>query len=447
MSGIISSWTTSAYPTQTYLKTVATDNVSDLTFSYTSAIERIVTETRIGKKISLSRVIRGVQATQTILSAQQVLATATADSIKAQATEAIFHASVNLDDLNFEENLYDTFLSRPANIIYLSLFALLFLYYTFMNVRSRYWWFNVTFWCGYALEFSGFLGRILSFTDWTNLNYFLLQFVSLTIAPAFIMAGVYFTFAQLVVVYGRHYSVLKPMWYTYLFISFDVISLVIQAIGGGMASQAQAQQKNGKAGTNVMIAGIAFQVVSMTVFLSLWFEFLNRVFFHDVKRIDSSNSLNKRSIGNFFKFLFNGKNADSYKRNTLEPYYNPKFNSIRVRKLLNFYPLAITIASIAIYIRCIYRVVELAQGWTGYLITHEVFLMTLDALMISIAGLIFVPFHPYFVFGAKNILNVSTIRNRLDNHPSEEEKINDRVEVETQSPHDSDTQFESQTEK
>jgi hypothetical protein len=34
-----------------------------------------------------------------------------------------------------------------------------------------------------------------------------------------------------------------------------------------------------------------------------------------------------------------------------------------------------------ILIRSIYRVVELAQGWRGTLITHEVYLFTLDSML------------------------------------------------------------------
>lgn len=56
-------------------------------------------------------------------------------------------------------------------------------------------------------------------------------------------------------------------------------------------------------------------------------------------------------------------------------------------------------ASLFIYVRCIYRVLELSEGWRGYLITHEAFILTLDALMVLLSCLTFIPFHPVFVFG------------------------------------------------
>lgn len=349
-----------------------------------------------------------------IISAEEVTATATDSLVLAQATQAIFENTVNLQALRREESFYDFRLNRPANIIYFAVFTFLFLYFLFMTIRSRYNWFNITFVCGYGLQFAGFLGRILGFIDDTDKNYFLLQYVPLTISPAFIMGGIYFLFAQMVITTSPKFLVLRPMWYSYFFITCDVLSLVVQAIGGGMASAATTNDEDTKPGTNVMIAGIVFQVVAMTVFLFFWFEFLHRLYFKNRNTIESTCTLKKRSVGNYIKLLLNTKAADRYKREELESYYTAKYHTIRERKLYNYYPFAITLAVILIYIRCVYRVVELAQGWSGYLISHEVFLMVLDAFMIAVSGLIFVPFHPLLVFGAHLVIKVKDVRKHKD---------------------------------
>ncbi|ODV80682.1 putative transporter or flippase transmembrane protein [Suhomyces tanzawaensis NRRL Y-17324] len=418
-------WTTSAWPTKTVLSSVNPTHTSALFSSLSSAAARAQTDTDPIDLISLSRIIRGAQASLSIISAEQVLATATADSIQAQATRAIFEQTVNLKDLAREENLYNMPLNHPANIIYLVVYAIIFAYITGMLVKSRYHWFNITFFCGYALEFAGFLGRVLSLTDNTNLQYYLLQYVPLTIAPAFIMAGIYFLFAQLVVIHGRKYSVLKPMWYSYFFIASDVLSLMVQAIGGGMASAASKDHKDTKPGTDVMIVGICIQVVAMTIFVVFWFEFLNRLFFKDSKDIKATTEspYTKRSFANFFRFLFNTKSSRDYRQMYQDSYYNQNFKSIRERKLLPYFPLALTIAVVLIYIRCVYRVVELAQGFTGYLVTHEVYLMVLDAFMIAISGLIFIPFHPVLVFGSTNLIKVATIKKNLDEKSTNDTRL------------------------
>ena len=50
-----------------------------------------------------------------------------------------------------------------------------------------------------------------------------------------------------------------------MFICFDVFSLVLQAAGGAIADTSKSPAA-GQSGINIMIAGLAVQVVSLTVF-------------------------------------------------------------------------------------------------------------------------------------------------------------------------------------
>ena len=105
----------------------------------------------------------------------------------------------------------------------------------------------------------------------TNLHRYL---VCLTIAPAFISATIYLCLARLIVVYGPHLARFSPRFYTITFICCDVLSLVLQAAGGGLAATGDAGSSSQQAGVNVMIAGLAFQVVSMTLFMALSIDFI-----------------------------------------------------------------------------------------------------------------------------------------------------------------------------
>ncbi|KAK6454532.1 putative transporter or flippase transmembrane protein [Scheffersomyces xylosifermentans] len=415
----MSSWTPSSIPTKTTLSSIDPTHAASLLSVVTSVVDRAKTETNYINLRQLSETIRGAEASLTIIGAEEVLATATDSSVKAKATEAIFNATLNLKALEWDQNLYGYVLSRPANIIYLVVFTICFFYVLGMVWKSRYHWFNITFCAGLGLEFAGFLGRVLSFSDDTNINFYLLQYVSLTIAPAFLMGGIYFLFAQVVVIHGRQYSILKPMWYSYLFIACDVLSLLIQAGGGGSASIASKNHTDTAPGTHTMIAGIVFQVVAMTVFLVFWFEFLQRIYFKNANAEPTDSPLAKKSIKNFFKLLFNAKEVREYRAQHLEKHYNIKFQTIRERKLFPWFPLAITGAVVAIYIRCVYRVVELAQGFSGYLISHEVYLMVLDALMIAICALIFIPFHPVWAIGTDNVVRLAHIKKNQDEKDSD----------------------------
>ena len=65
---------------------------------------------------------------------------------------------------------------------------------------------------------------------------------------------------------------------------------------------------------------------------------------------------------------------------------------IRVRKAVFPRKLKLLVATtslsvVAIFVRSVYRCVELLQGWTGYLITHEEYFIALDgALMVLAVG-------------------------------------------------------------
>lgn len=416
-------WTpTGGYPTSTptSLMSINPTHVSELSASLSKAIVSIATQTYIRDVVLLSEVIRGAEASLTVISAQQVLATATDALVQALATQAIVQAAYNLKKLDEDQNLYGHYLSRGGNIFFFALFTIIAIFNVGMLAISRYHWYNLTYICGFTLEFLGFLGRILSFTDDKNINYFLLQYICLTLSPAFIMGGVYFLFAQNVIVHGRQYSVLKPLWYSYFFVFCDVFSLLVQGLGGAMASIAAQRKLNTAPGTWTMFGGILFQVLAMSVFVIFWFEFITRMNFKDRKKVQSESKYKKKSVLNWIKMWINTKSTQTYKETELEQFYNPKYASVRARKLVPYYPLAISVAVLVIYIRCIYRVVELKQGFAGYLVTHEVFLMTLDALMIAIAGIIFIPFHPVFVFGRENILKLATIKRNNDEDRAKE---------------------------
>ncbi|GEQ66616.1 hypothetical protein JCM33374_g279 [Metschnikowia sp. JCM 33374] len=328
-----------------------------------------------------------------------------------QATDFISSTTVNLHHQLSKRNLYGFELNRAGNIIFLGLFTFIAVFNIIMVFRSKQVWYSVCFILGFVLEALGYLGRVLGFTNNSSMPFYILQSLCLTIAPAFIMAGIYFLFAQNVAVHGRKYSLLKPMWYSYFFIGTDVLSIFVQGAGGGMTSTASSNGKSTSLGNTIMFVGILIQIVAITFFLLFWFIFLGRTFFHDRHAVPGDNQYKKKSIGNYFKLLVNIPSARSYKLIQLDPFYNPQYQNIRYRALYSYYPLAVSLAVVLVYIRCVYRVVELKQGYSGYLMSHEIYLFVFDSLLIAETGLIFIPFHPMFVFGRDNVLTSKDIKN------------------------------------
>lgn len=58
-----------------------------------------------------------------------------------------------------------------------------------------------------------------------------------------------------VIAIGRQYSVLPPAWYTIIFVIVDVISIAIQASGGGLAASSLADDKESVRRTSLQTAG------------------------------------------------------------------------------------------------------------------------------------------------------------------------------------------------
>ena len=110
----------------------------------------------------------------------------------------------------------------------------------------------------------------------TNLGFHR-YLVCLTIGPAFLSASIYLCLARIVVIYGEGISRFRPAFYTVTFICCDLLSLLLQAAGGAIASGANTPSQN-QTGINIMIAGLATQVASLTLFLALCAEFAFRCY-------------------------------------------------------------------------------------------------------------------------------------------------------------------------
>jgi hypothetical protein len=74
---------------------------------------------------------------------------------------------------------------------------------------------------------------------------------SLILGPAFFSAWAYTILGYCITRLGSAYSLLKPKWYLILFVTADIISLVLQAIGGGQAAVAAKQGTNTKPATKI----------------------------------------------------------------------------------------------------------------------------------------------------------------------------------------------------
>lgn len=380
----------STIPTITTLTSVDPTHLLGLLSTLHSATQVAATATAEGDQYSLSMQIAQASASLAIISAEKVMATATGDS-QSLASNAILSAATKLSEIAFLQNNYRSFLNLGANIFFCVMFGLAWIYHLIVGIHYRYWYFCCILFCGIGLDFAGYLARALSVHHEDNDDRFLVQIITLTISPAFLMAGVYYMLGRVLVYHGKTFSILRPRWFSYIFITCDVISLVIQAGGGGSAAMSLETNSDSTPGTHTMVAGIAFQVFTMSCFIIIYTHFMYNIYFRCSEEV-------KFSVKNFFALFFNTKRGRELQA-LLEPHYDSKYAEVRSRKLYNYTPLAIFLSTALIYIRCIYRVIELAEGWTGYIIRHEVYLFVFDASMVCLMVLVLVPFHPGLLWG------------------------------------------------
>ncbi|KAI0475623.1 RTA1 like protein-domain-containing protein [Xylariaceae sp. FL0804] len=281
--------------------------------------------------------------------------------------------------------------SIAGNGIYAGLLVLMLLPNTFFGIKFRTWSFFGWMTLGLIGETIGYVGRIglhqniFSFTD------FIVYLVPLTIAPAFISASVYLCFARLVLVLdpALEASHLKPMTYTKIFVAFDVASLLLQSGGGAIAAEADttAQQQTG---VNVMIAGLAIQVISLVIFALLCAEFAWRLKRRGGPRSGSASG----ARGGGSKGLVDS----SYDSDAPGAGARERFARITERFVFKGFVGAVGTAVVLIIIRSIYRLIELQSGFDGAIANNQTVFMILEGPMIilSVGGLM--AFHPGLVF-------------------------------------------------
>lgn len=385
-------WSTDVLPTATTLTHINPTNVAGVVETLLSASSAYPTITKPLDLYLLARAVKGAKASLSVISAQNYIATATATQNFPEMTQVIWNSTMELQDLEMGFNLYQMKLSRWANLTFAIVFALLVVSHLGISLVKRTPYFGVCLVAGSLLEAAGYIARLMSIGNYSDKDRYICQIICLTLAPAFVMAGVYYLLAQLMVIHGRKYTILRPLWYSYIFIVCDICSLFIQAAGGGLAAIRLQVLESTKVGTIIMTVGVAFQVFSMTLFLFFLINFLWRIYF-------KASSNVKFLVAKLGALFFQTRRGKDLQQQELNQMYDQRFRETIDRPLFGYYPLAIVGACFFIYVRCIYRLIELSEGWSGYLITHEEYVMTLDGLQVLITCVILLAFHPGLILG------------------------------------------------
>ncbi|OKL60274.1 hypothetical protein UA08_04100 [Talaromyces atroroseus] len=261
-----------------------------------------------------------------------------------------------------------------ANVFFTVAYGICALFTIAIAVWKRTWAFGFTAGSGFILEMVGYIGRILLHYNAWNLSGFKMDLVCIIIAPTLICAGIYLTLKHVARTVAPTHSRITPRLYTWIFIPFDVFCLLLQAAGGVVdAAAADSSTMNEsllKTGDNIMIAGIALQVVNLIVFglFSLDFWVASRKHFKGLAQKDSTSAEASAEARIWFSRRF------------------------------RVFCAAVACAYAGILVRCVYRIAEMAGGWGNPVMQNEVLFYILEGAMVVYPAILLTIFAPGFFF-------------------------------------------------
>jgi hypothetical protein len=218
-------------------------------------------------------------------------------------------------------------------------------------IRYKMWFLLYTaVWAG-VFEITGWSARTYSHFEPGKLIPYLIQNITTINGPTPLIAAYFIILAEIIRRLGPCYSRLRPKMYTTVFFTADIISLAVQGVGGSMAAIAAGNDKDPEKGGRIMLGGIIFQMIAITVFMGLASEFIYRYLTDKPFQRED----NEPPSGNYF---LDGKMKGAI--------FGTAF------------------ACIALYVRSIYRTIELIDGWEGRIITTELYFFAMDGAMIAL---------------------------------------------------------------
>jgi len=275
------------------------------------------------------------------------------------------------DSTNEIDYPYNYVPTESVCIFFVVLFSVSTVVHIAQAFRFRLWWlFPTAVLCG-LLEILGWSGRLWSSRNPTLHKAFVMQISTTILAPTPFIAASFIILGRITKRLGPQYCRLSFKWYTILFISCDIIALIVQSIGGGIASTTQPVL-----GGNIMLGGIVLQLVVLALYTALATEFLIRF------------------------------NADRPRRYIRESGVSHPRGT--VDKPMKYMLSAMAVMVILLVIRSIYRTIELSDGWTGTVISTQWLFDVFDGAMVVLAMFTLSLFHPGVLLPGPDKLEADT---------------------------------------
>ncbi|KAH7349174.1 RTA1 like protein-domain-containing protein [Pyrenochaeta sp. MPI-SDFR-AT-0127] len=249
--------------------------------------------------------------------------------------------------------------SLTSAIIAAGVFGISALYHLFQVIRKKAWFYS-SLTAGAFMMTAGYIFRYVSAKSPADLGPYIGQSLLIILPPSLYAATIYMIYGRLVLfVNAPEASVIYPTRVTKIFVCGDVLAFFLQAGGGGM----MAQPSMAKIGQVIMLIGLFVQLLFFGFFLVISLLFWKRL----------------RGSTKMLSIPQNGHHSWT-----------------ALLKLL-------LCAAVIIILRCIFRVLEFAQGHGGYLASHEVYMYLFDTAPMLVVQVMFHFVHAADVFGLDSI--------------------------------------------
>ncbi|KAJ8110332.1 hypothetical protein OPT61_g6800 [Boeremia exigua] len=265
---------------------------------------------------------------------------------------SLFEDYIPASEMAGDNGIYLYTPSKEACVIAAGLFGGSALFHIFQLFRSRAW-FYTSFVVGSLMMTAGYAFRFISAKDPAELKPYIAQSLFIILPPSLYAATIYMIYGRLVVfVNATEASIIRPTLVTKVFVCGDVLAFLMQASGGGMMAQVSMADM----GQKIMLFGLFVQLLFLGFFL-----FIALIFW---KRMSKSS----------------------------KQYAVPQYGKHSWDQLLKL----VLGAAVIVILRCVFRVIEFAQGHSGYLVSHEIYMYIFDA-----APMLCVQVMMHFVYAAK----------------------------------------------
>ncbi|OLN85251.1 Protein RTM1-like protein 2 [Colletotrichum chlorophyti] len=252
--------------------------------------------------------------------------------------------------------------SFPLAVLATVLYGLVFVWVFYLTVvRYRAWYFIVVV-VGAGVEVSAHGLRSYSVRNQTEITPFVQTMTYTVLAPVLVAAGNYLLIGRLIraVLPPTRHTIYKipGARLTRLFVGCDVVAFLVQGTGSGIASGGNWTGTLGAVGTNVLVAGLGFQVLAFGCYMCVLVR---------------------------FRVLAGREEREAA----------PEGWRLVLR--------AVCASSGLILLRSVFRVVEFAEGTNGYIFRNEWLFWVFEALPMLVAIGVFCVWHPSRYLGRDGV--------------------------------------------